>query len=104
WGRAVAWVRRRCSRSIPAERGSGVHQGSGRGEQLAALEPRLQAGEDHRPAAVDLVVRALAHLVVGDREPAGVVADRLDLPRDPRGSLVLHVVAPEEPGALNQPG
>ena len=47
---------------------------------------RLQAGEDHRPAAVELVVRALAQLVVGDGQPARV-ADRLDLPRDPRGAL-----------------
>ena len=70
-------------------------------EQLAGLEPRLQAREDHRPTAVDLVVRAFAHLVVGDGQAAGV-ADRLDVPRDPRRALGLHVVAPEERRVLHE--
>ena len=59
----------------PAPAGGGsaaVHERARRGEQLAGLEPGLQAGEDHRPAAVELVVRALAQLVVGDGQPAGV--------------------------------
>src|SRR4029077_5671193 len=30
-------------------------------------------------------------------------ADRLDLPGDPRGSLALHVVAPERPEGLDEP-
>ena len=40
------------------------------GEQLAALQPRLEPGQDHRPAAVELVVRALTQLVVDDGELA----------------------------------
>src|SRR3989442_1661532 len=82
--------------------GSAVEQRSRRGEQLARLEPRLQAGEDHRPAAVELVVRALAKLVVGDGQAAGV-ADRFDLPGHPRGSFALHLVAPQRNHALDQP-
>src|SRR5712691_434507 len=81
---------------------SGVHQRSRRGEQLARLQPRLQAGEDHRPAAVKLVVGAFAELVVGDGQAAGI-ADGLDVPGDPRGSLALHLVAPEGDHALDQP-
>jgi hypothetical protein len=50
-------------------------------EQLARLEQRLQPGEDHRPTAVELVVRTLAQLVVRHDEPAGV-ADGLDHPGD----------------------
>src|SRR5207253_6794889 len=68
---------------------SAVHQGARRGEQLACLQPRLQAGQDHGPAAVELVVRALPQLVVGEGQPAGV-ADRLDLPGHPRRALGLH--------------
>src|SRR6266446_2491276 len=39
-------------------------------EQLAGLEKGLEAGQDHRPAAVELAVRVLAELVVGDGQPA----------------------------------
>src|SRR5205823_4530581 len=70
-----------------------VAQRAGRREQLSGLEQRLQAGEDHRPAAVELAVRVLAELVVGDGQAARI-ADRLDLPGDPRGSLALHVLTP----------
>src|SRR5207248_10149305 len=56
---------------------------SRRGEQLAGLEQRLEPGQDHHPAAVELAVRALAELVVGHGQPARV-ADRLDLPGDPQ--------------------
>src|SRR5918998_5521926 len=75
---------------------------SRRSEQLARLEPRLQAREDHRPAAVELVVRVLAKLVMSDGQAAGV-ADRFDLPGDPRGSLALHVIAPERNHTLDKP-
>src|ERR1700674_3969496 len=61
-----------------------VHQRSRRGQQLARFEQCLQAGEDHRPTAVELVVGALAKLVVGDGQVARV-ADRFDLPGHPRG-------------------
>src|SRR5579859_5739846 len=61
--------------------GSAVHQRPRGGEQLPGLQPGLQAGEDHRPAAVELAVRSLAQLVMGDGQPARV-ADRLDLPGD----------------------
>ena len=39
---------------------SAVHQRPRRGEPLSGLEPGLEAGQDHRPAAVQLVVRPLA--------------------------------------------
>src|SRR6185295_12956799 len=71
-------------------------------QQLAGLQQRLQAGEDHRPAAVELAVSILAQLVVGDREPARIL-DLLDLPGDARGPLTLHVLAPEGVEALHQP-
>src|SRR5437588_11978228 len=45
---------------------------------------------------------ALAELVVDDRQPAGI-ADRLDLPGDPRRALALHVLAPERHHRLHQP-
>src|SRR5262245_25354065 len=61
------------------------------GEALARLEQRLEAGEDHRPAAVQLRVGALRELVVDDRQPTGSVADRLYLPGHPRGPRGLHV-------------
>src|SRR5712675_1942525 len=46
--------------------GRRILQRARRRERLAGLEQRLEAGEDHRPAAVELVVRALAQLVVSD--------------------------------------
>jgi hypothetical protein len=51
---------------------SGVHERTGRGEQLARLEPGLQAPEDQRPAAIELGVRALAQLVVGHAQVVAV--------------------------------
>src|SRR6478752_6083394 len=71
-----------------------VAQGAGRGQLLAGLQQRLEATENHRPAAVQLGVRALAQVAVDDDEPARV-ADRLDLPGDRRGPLALDVLAPE---------
>src|SRR5437867_6411324 len=84
-----------------ARRGGRVHQRSRCGQQLAGLEQRLESGEDHRPAAVQLLVRALTKLVVGHRQMAGV-ADRLDLPCHPRGAFALHVLVPQGPHALDQ--
>src|SRR5216684_9155424 len=52
-------LRRRFRVLRPAQR-------SGRREHLAGLEQRLETGEDHRPAAVELVVGVLAQLIVGD--------------------------------------
>src|SRR4051794_30087696 len=84
-------------REIAGERWSGtsprVAQRPRRGEVLAGLERRLQPREDHRPAAVELVVGAFAQLVVRDRQPARVL-DRLDVPRDAGRALGLDVVAP----------
>ena len=45
-------------------------QRAGRREHLARLQQRLDAGEHHRPAAVELVVGAFAQLVVRDLQPA----------------------------------
>src|SRR6476660_640551 len=75
--------------------GARVPQRAGGGESLARLEQRLEAREDHRPAAVQLRVGALRELVVDHRQPTGVIADRLDLPGDPRRPSGLHIVAPE---------
>src|SRR5213594_1301851 len=94
---------RRGALSLPVRRlRSRVHERARRGQQLARLEPGLQAGEDHRPAAIELLVGALAKLVMRHRQAAGVT-DRFDLPGDPRGPLLLHVVTPESPHALDQP-
>jgi len=41
-------------------------QRAGRRERLPGLQQRLQAGEDHRPAAEELSVGVLAQLIVGD--------------------------------------
>src|SRR4051794_9402677 len=79
-----------------------VHQRARRGERLAGLEQRLQPGEDLRPAAVDLPVHALAHLVVGHDELARV-ADRLDLPGHARGALGLDLVGPQSVETLHEP-
>lgn len=49
------------------------------GEEPTGLEPGLEAGEDHGPTAVELVMGAFSQLVAGDGEAARV-ADRLDLP------------------------
>ena len=50
----------------------GVHEGAGGGEFFAGFQPGLEAGEDHPPAAVELVVGALAQVAVGDGEVAGI--------------------------------
>src|SRR5207253_4979879 len=65
------------------------------------FEVGLEAGEDHRPAAVELLVRVLAKVVVGHGEAARV-ADRFDLPGDARRSLALHVLAPERSHTLHE--
>src|SRR6185295_13225965 len=92
---------------IPAGRhrgcgGLSVLERAGGREQLSRFEQRLEPREDHRPAAVELVVRALAQLVVGDGQAARI-PDLLDLPGDPRGALALHLVAPERDHALDEP-
>ena len=48
----------------------GVQQRARRGQVLAGLEQRLQAGEDHRPAAVDLAVPVRAQPGMDHRQPA----------------------------------
>ena len=58
----------------------GVHQRAGRGQQTPGLQPGLQAGQNHRPTAVQLVVCAIAQLVVSHGEPAGVL-HLFDVPR-----------------------
>src|SRR5260370_32594890 len=82
--------------------GSAVKQRSRRGKQLACLEPGLQAGQDHRPAAVEFAGCPLAQLVVCHGQAAGV-ADRLDFPSDPRGALALHFITPQRDHALHEP-
>src|SRR5207302_4366597 len=79
-----------------------IAQRAGRRQRLPRLKERLQPGEDHRPAAVEFVAGALPQLVVHDRQPAGI-ADRFDLPRDARGRLRLHTVAPKGVEALHEP-
>src|SRR5918996_682961 len=91
------------SRGTLASRGGlRVAQRPGRGQVLASLQQRLQPGEDHRPAAVELAVGALVELIVDHGQPAGVLADRLDLPGHPRGALALHLVAPQRGEGLDE--
>src|SRR5919108_629227 len=82
--------------------GARVEQRTGGGERLPGLQQRLQTGQDLRPTAIELVVGAVAQLVVCDGEPAGIL-DRLDLPRHPGRALALHVVAPQSVEALDEP-
>src|SRR5260221_5430436 len=77
-------------------------QRSRRGQHFAGFQQRLESGEDHRPAAIELIVGALAQLVMGDCEPTGI-ADRHDLPGYPRRALGLDVFAPGGAKALHQP-
>src|ERR1700722_16652473 len=79
-----------------------VHQRAGRRELLTRLQQRLQAREDHRPAAVDLLIGTLAQLIVGDGQPARV-ADRLHLPGHPRGALAADILTPHRIEALHEP-
>ena len=78
-----------------------VAQRARRVEHFAGLQQRLQAGQDHHPAAVELVVGAVAELVVGDGQPARV-ADRLDLPGHPGGTFRLDLVAPQRGHRLHE--
>ena len=52
----------------------GVHKRAGGGEQLTGLEPGLEPGQNHRPTAEELIVGALAQLIVGDLQQARVLA------------------------------
>src|SRR5215470_17917124 len=45
-------------------------QRSRSGEHLARLDERFEAGEHHRPAAIELLVGVLAQLIVNDDQPA----------------------------------
>src|SRR5262249_8342529 len=47
-----------------------VHQRARGRQELTRLQPGLQTRKDHRPAAVELIVGALAELVVGKNEAA----------------------------------
>ena len=79
----------------------GVHQRPGSVEGLAGLEERLEAGEDHRPAAVELGVGLVRQPVVDDGQPARA-ADRHDLPGHPGGALGLDLVAPQRVKGLHE--
>ncbi len=77
--RATRRSRILCSRpetTVPAPReqraapSAAVHQRPRRGQQLARLQPRLEAGEDHGPATVELLVGAFAQLIVDDGQLA----------------------------------
>src|SRR5262249_12317765 len=82
--------------------GARVSERPGMGPPPTRLEQRLQPRADHRPAAEQFVVGALAQLVVGDRQPARVL-DLLDLPRDARCPFAPDVLAPQRPEALHEP-
>ena len=56
-----------CARSAPS---AAVHQRPRCRQQLARLQPRLEAGEDHGPATVELFVGAVAQLIVDDGQLA----------------------------------
>src|SRR5687767_13758427 len=73
--------------------GYGVHERARGRKRLAGLQPGLEPGQDHWPAAVELRWCVLAELVVRHGETARV-ADGLDLPGHPRGALAFRLVAP----------
>src|ERR1700678_4510160 len=81
--------------------GRRVHQRAGGGEEFAGLEEGLEAGEDHGPSAEELVVGALAKLVVGDFEEARI-GHGLDFPCDTSGALLLDLFCPEGAEALDE--
>ena len=56
-----------------------VHEGTGRGEFLAGLDPGFEPGQDHRPTAVELFVGTVGELIVGHGESARI-GDWFDLP------------------------
>ncbi len=51
-------------------RGRRVEERAGRRQELAGFQEGLEAGEDHRPAAVELGIGAFPQLVVGDGQAA----------------------------------
>ena len=69
---------------------------------LPGFEPRLQAGQDHRPPAVELGRRVRWQLIV-DHGQAARVADRLDLPRHPGRAGPLGVGTPQRAHRLHEP-
>src|SRR5438552_13228065 len=78
WGRGSAPAPSKKWRGSPfrgCRRRNRIPERSGCGEEFSRFEVGLEAGEDHRPAAVELLVRVLAKLVVGHGEAARV-ADR----------------------------
>src|SRR6266480_2901969 len=79
-----------------------VHERAGSGQRLPGFEPRLQAGQDHRPSAVELGRRVRWQLIVHHRQAARV-ADRLDLPGHPRRTGPLGVRTPQRAHRLHQP-
>src|SRR5580700_6130421 len=79
-----------------------IHEGAGRGQRLPGFEPRLQAGQDHRPPAVELLRSVRRQLVVDHREAARI-ADRLDLPRHPGRAGPLGVGTPQRAHRLHEP-
>ena len=74
---------------------------SGSGEKFSGFQQRFQPGKDHRPAAVELIIRALAELIVGHLEQTGI-GDLLDLPSYPGSSFRLDILAPKGAEALNE--
>src|SRR4029077_9741892 len=78
-----------------------VHERAGSGQRLPGFEPRLQAGQDHRPSAVELGRRVRRPLIVAPRQAARV-ADRLDLPGHPRRTGPLGVRTPQRAHRLHQ--
>ena len=76
-----------------------IHQGAGSGQQFAGLEQGLEAGEDHRPTAVELIIRTLAELIVGNLEKARI-GNGDDFPGNPRSAFSLHIFDPDRAEAL----
>src|SRR5215213_3555188 len=87
---SVIWQRLRTVRKTtvrgivdsPFSSALAVHERARRGEDLARFQPGLEAGQDHRPPAVQLGWGRVAELVVSHRQPARVT-NGFDLPCHP---------------------
>src|SRR5690349_15007682 len=79
-----------------------VHQRTGRGQRLPGFEPRLQAGQDHRPSAVELG-RCVRWQLIVDHRQAARVADRLDLPGHTGDACLLGLGTPQCAHRLHEP-
>jgi hypothetical protein len=70
--------------------------------ELRRFQSTLEAGQNHWPAAKELIICAVTELVAGNHQAARV-ADRLHLPRNPLCAFCLYIVTRQCRGWLHQP-